>query len=291
MRERQRTTQKALCLAALFVCLAALSALRASAAEDPAVLQRREIHLLIRDLGDKKPETRGKAEQRLAELGEKAAPDLILAVENRHIAVTSMEPDRNEFARARAARALGRIGGEQAAQPLIKALADRSTLVHLSAVDALGDMKCKAAVPELLRLSVSANPPAAAAAIRALGVIGDPSTARPLLDILTNAKTLKDRYKNDADVSPVRVAAAFALGLLGDRAAVPALLAGLRDVDTRVREHCDLALRKMSGRTVGFKADAPEPERDRAAGAWDAVWAAKESASPLPPQSPQREKP
>ena len=90
--------------------------------------------------------------------------------------------------------------------------------------------------------------------------------------VLTGPDALKKAYKNDADVTRVRASAAFALGMIGDTTAVPALLTALRDKATRVRAHADLALRTMSKRNLGFKAGAPEAEREAAAKAWDAWW-------------------
>jgi len=250
-------------------------ALSAFGAEDPNVQERRTIHLLIRDLGDKKPAVRAEAERKLKQFGEKAAPDLILALDNRHIAVTTMPAERNEIARGRAARILGTIGGKRAGKHLTRALADPSTLVRRGAINALGEMRCKDAVPELLELASTGPPTVAGDAVLALGAIRDKSAVKGLLKILDAREGLRARYKNDADVSRIRGAAAFALGMLGDTAAVDALLAALRDPDANVRRHANWSLMLMSGRNLGFKADAPEAEREKAAKAWDAWWKAK----------------
>lgn len=240
-----------------------------------SVQERREVHLLIRDLADRKLPVRVEAERKLKLLGAKAAGDLILALENRHLAVTTMAAEKNEVARARAARALGAIGGKRPALHLMKALGERNVLVKRSVIGALGDLRHKPAVPDLIKLSADADVAIAADAVRALGNIGDRSALKTLLGVLTSPGALKKKYKHDADVSLVRSAAAFALGMLGDTAAVPELLKALRDPDRRVRQHADLALRQMSGRNVRFKANAPETERERAAKIWDAWWEAK----------------
>ena len=264
----------------VYIVLSAFAALLlctspARGADDPDVKERRTRHLLIRDLGDKKLAVRVEAERKLKKLGESAVPDLILALDGRHIAVSTMAAGKREMARARAASVLGALGGERAAKHLIKALDDKTTLVKRGAINALGAMRCKEAVPKLLKLVSGKDAVLASDSILALGAIGDKSAGKDVLAVFTGRDALKKRYKNDADVSRVRCVAAFSLGMLGDTAAVPALLAGLRDTDAKVRRHADLALRKMSGRTLGFKADAPEPERERTAKAWDAWWKAK----------------
>jgi HEAT repeat protein len=93
---------------------------------------------------------------------------------------------------------------------------------------------------------------------------------------LDSRAKLLTRYKDGPAVKRLRSAAAFALGMIGDaRGSVPALLRALRDRDVLVRRHADLALRKLSGRNVDFKPDAPEPERRPAVKAWEAYWRAK----------------
>ncbi len=273
-RERNTAGKRTSCrVFFLLFCLPV--ALRAFGAEDPKVQERRTIHLLIRDLAAKKPAVRAAAERKLKQFGEKAAPDLILALDNRHIAVTTMPAERNEIARGRAARVLGAIGGKRAGKHLTGALADPSILVRRSVINALGEMRCKDAVPELLKLASDDSATIASDAVLALGAIRDKAAVKDVLKILNARQELKAKYKNDADVSRVRGAAAFALGMLGDTAAVDALLAVLRDPDAHVRRHANWSLILMSGRDLGFKADAPEAEREKAAKAWDAWWKAK----------------
>ena len=257
----------------LILGLFGFAAHAADAAE--SVQERRIVYLLIRDLADKKLTVRVEAERKLKLLGARAAGDLILALENKHLAVTTMPAEKNEVARARAARVLGVIGGKRPALHLMKALGAKNALVKHAVIGALGDLRHKPAVPDLIKLSADADVAIAADAVRALGNIGDRSALKTLLGVLTSPGALKKKYKHDADVSLVRSAAAFALGMLGDTAAVPELLKALRDPDRRVRQHADLALRQMSGRNVRFKANAPETERERAAKIWDAWWEAK----------------
>jgi len=239
------------------------------------VEERRVVHLLIRDLADKKPAVRAEAERKLTRLGEAAVDDLALALDGKHVAVTTMPAGRRDTARARAARVLGAIGGKRPARHLTAVLGDKSALVRRAAIAALGDMRHKPAVPELVKLAADPDAAVAAEAVRSLGAIGDPAAVKPLLALLTSPDALKKKYKTDAGVSLVRGNAAFALGMMGDTVAAPELLRALRDADARVRRHADLALRVMSGRKVGFKADGPTEERERAATVWDTWWEAE----------------
>lgn len=233
------------------------------------------MHLLIRDLADKKPGVQAEAERKLAQLGEQAVGALILALENKHLAVTTMQAGKNEVARARAARVLGAIGGVRPARHLMTALAQKNALVKRAVIGALGAMRHKPAAAELVALTADPNAATAADATRALGSIGGRPALKTLLGLLTSPAVLKKRHPHAADVALVRSAAAFALGMLGDVAAVPELLKALRDPEVRVRRHADLALRQMAGRSVGFKAAAPEAERERTVKVWEAWWEAK----------------
>lgn len=267
----KRPVRRLLAALTLLLCIAPA----ARAADDAAVRERRVLHLLIRDLADKKHDVRVEAERKLKQLGKSAIPDLALAVDGRHVAVSTMPPDKQEIARARAASALGALGGKRAQKHLVKALDSRSKLVRRAAINALGEMQSKEAVPQLVKLASGDDSVAACDAILALGAIADKSAVKEVLALLTEHKALKERLKDDADVARLRGAAAFALGMIGDTAAVPALLAALRDANVGVRRHADLALRKMSGRDLHFKADAPAAARKRVAKAWDAWWRAK----------------
>lgn len=91
-----------------------------------------------------------------------------------------------------------------------------------------------AAVPGLLDALTSDDARVRAAAVRALGEIGDPTAVSPLLHILID----------DAD-SDLRWAATGALGRIGP-AALPGLLAALRDDNWKVRRSAAEALWSMA---------------------------------------------
>jgi HEAT repeat protein len=261
---------------AVLVVLTTAEGVSGAEADDPKVEERRRIHLLIRDLGDAKFATRAAAEKHLVALGDKALDDLVAALESRHRAVSTMAADRRDTARARAARALGGIGGDRAAQHLLAALGDNERLVRRAAITALGDLKHEPAAKELRALLDDDDPVIACDAARALGALGDRPAVSSLAWRLDNRAKLLTRYKDAAAVSRLRSAAAFALGMIGDaKGAAPALIRALRDADVQVRRHADLALRRLSGRNVGFKPDAPAARREPAVKAWEAYWKVK----------------
>jgi len=261
---------------ALLIPLLLVAPPAARGAAPPDVKERRTIHLLIKDLADAKHEVRAEAERKLKQIGPRAVADLILVVDGRHVMVTTMLPDKRRAARARAVRVLGAIGGEPAERRLIRALGDPTELVKRAAIGALGAMRCNAAAKELVKLLSDEKAVIVNDVLLALGAIGDRSAVQPILGILTDPQTLKGKYEDAAHVSQMRGSAAFALGMIGDPAAVPALLGALRDDDVRVRRLADLALRKMSGHSVGFDAKAPAAKRNRAAKAWDVFWKRKQ---------------
>ena len=106
------------------------------------------------------------------------------------------------YTRASAARALGELGGDEAAGALIVALGDEDDWVQEYAADALGKLKYKPAIPPLGQLLASDYYKIRTAAAAALGHIGG-DEARELLESL----------KDDSD-SWVREAAASALRTL-----------------------------------------------------------------------------
>jgi HEAT repeat protein len=82
-----------------------------------------------------------------------------------------------------AARALVSIGGVKAEKALLAALTRSPGTAPLPVVQALGSLRCRAAVPALLSLAGSIDPALRSAVLTALAEIGDPS-ARPALEMI-----------------------------------------------------------------------------------------------------------
>ncbi len=193
------------------------------------------------DLGSRRPRRRAAAVELLGATGA-ADTDVLVA---------DLVRDRDRQVRVTAVRALGRMAtpvaaasivttlrdhlvpantatmallrcGPAAAQPLLAALgepppAERTTVVELLGV--LGVAEARAAIEEVVVDARSAAE--RAAAVRALGRIGDPASTPLVLDVLTTAL---DGPHADVELS---IACVEALGLLGDRRAIPALTGAL----------------------------------------------------------------
>ena len=115
-------------------------------------------------------------------------------------------------ARAAAALELGRIGEARAAKALTKAIRDRDATVRRNAIQALGWMQARKAVPELIELArETTDVRAKRRAIQALGQIGDSKATDLLVDAL-----------KDPDHA-VRQNAILSLGWVGDRKALEPL--------------------------------------------------------------------
>jgi HEAT repeat protein/PBS lyase HEAT-like repeat-containing protein len=280
--ERRTSNGRArgLCSCLWALCVLCGGLLPSAHAADNDVKTRRAVHLLIRGLVEKdppewpkkSPPKWRKAEAELLKMGDKALPDLLLAVDNRHVAVTTMAADKNELARSRVARIAGKLGGARAGKHLVAALSDKSALIQCSAAQALGAMSHKSAVPELVKLTRGRNSLVVTTTVFALGRIGDRAAVKDLVALLKDRAGLAERYKDPVAADQVRAAAAFALGGAKDRSSVPALLAALSDESQGVRRSADLALRRLSGKNAGFRASAPERERNKAIRAWKRLW-------------------
>ncbi len=96
------------------------------------------------------------------------------------LAALSEHPDDNVALAA--VEALGRIGGKEAVESLLKLAAGRNFFRSFPAIDALGRARDPRAGPTLIELTGEAI--YAAEAVRALGRLGDPSTAAHLVRLL-----------------------------------------------------------------------------------------------------------
>ena len=142
--------------------------------------------------------------------------------------------DEEKDVRSRAAEALGRIGSDQAVEPLVKALAtDKDGSVRGRAADALGSIGSEQAIEPLVKgLATDKDRYVRGSAAEALGRIGSEQAIEPLVKGLA---TDKDRY--------VRGSAAEALGRIGSEQAIEPLVKALAtDEDRYVRWRAASAL-------------------------------------------------
>jgi len=133
-----------------------------------------------------------------------------------------------------ATNALGRIG-EPALEPLLVALKDENEYVRQHSAQALGDIGSDRAVEPLMNALSDNEYSVRLRAAQALGKIGNPKAT----ELLINALKIND-YNDD-----FRCAVAIALGQIGDRRAVEALIANLNSSYMTIRRDCAEALGKI----------------------------------------------
>jgi HEAT repeat protein len=184
---------------------------------------------LTRLLEDEEEEVRAVAAWGLGALGAKeAAPKLLKLLE-----------DRKGEVQVSAAGALGALGAKEAGPALARQLADADDELRDTAAWALGRIGAKEALPDVLKLLASENPETRESAVLALYALRDPGAIQPLEDLvkkddragaeglraLRHAATAPRFIEllGHAD-APLRATAAAALGELGSKEAVPALL-------------------------------------------------------------------
>jgi HEAT repeat protein len=134
------------------------------------------------------------------------------------------------------AEALGELGGDKVAGPLVAALADREAAVRTAAIESLTQVRDPRAVEPLKACLKDKEATVRAAAAVGLGVLGGAS----VVSVLT--KVIKDPHWS------VRKAAVGALASLKETSAVPALIPMLKDPDHDVRETACATLTKLGDR-------------------------------------------
>jgi hypothetical protein len=152
-------------------------------------------------------------------------------------------------------RIYGQLGAEQSGDPLLGALGDPDTSVRQAAIAALGGLKVKAAVPPLRQLA-EAHPGTRdleeqKRAIAALGAIGDPQVLPTLIGLLHRRRWLSRRRTEE-----LRIAAAYALGVLRMPEGMEALRTAARSAPAALKYACEVALR-------GGRSSAKETEETR----------------------------
>lgn len=157
-------------------------------------------------------------------------------VEDQLKKLASEDPDE----RIEGVRGLSESGDPKAIEHLIGAVNDPDERVRVKAIDALGQLKAKDAVPLFVqKLFLRDTDQAQKARILvALGKIGDTRATSPIVDILSR----------DVD-RPIRGNAVYALGEIGDTRAIPGLekLAASTD-DERLRTLANETARKIRER-------------------------------------------
>jgi HEAT repeat protein len=154
--------------------------------------------------------------------------------------------DKLEFVRREAARALGETRSRSAVGALTDVLSsDKEAGVRAAAAIALGQIGDEAAVPALSQIlsgaptkkksKARANEFVLRAVAKALGEIRSPAAVDVLIASLAN----------EANPGDVRRAAATALGLIGDAAALPALQAAIQSEDPYLSEAARQAVRQL----------------------------------------------
>lgn len=129
----------------------------------------------------------------------------------------------DERVRKEIIRSLARIGGAEAESAIITLLSSSDTATRRQAILSLGIMKSRLAVQPLVELIAESDLfmrsfPLKREAVQTLGRIGDCNATAALVQVLTSRGLIARRKREN-----LKIAAAAALGQLGDRAALPHL--------------------------------------------------------------------
>jgi HEAT repeat protein len=166
--------------------------------------------------------------------------------------------------RQKAKRALLELDSETVAQPLIEAVYSNTQRMCWEAVSLLTQLREGRAIPAFGDALRSKNPMLAQVAARSLVTFGTcsvPVLVEALEDTanMTRVQIVKALEEIGSDVavpallwllestdsSVVRYATIGALGVLGDETVIPFIKRYAADPDHHVREHVDMALRKL----------------------------------------------
>lgn len=147
---------------------------------------------------------------------------------------------KDTAARMEAARRLGESKDPMALDPLLKAVQDENKSVRWAALEALGDLGDRRALPTILRFLKKKEPYnwGRRVAANALGNFKDRSAIEALIRLLTE----DDPY--------VRRNAAMALGKIKDERAIPPLIELLKDSNEWLRKSVQEILVKMAGSSL-----------------------------------------
>lgn len=194
------------------------------------------VPLLLEQLSERDEWASPRIAEILVGFGERALPHL----------VESLDAEAHANLRVWAAQIIGRIGHPSAVSALLVHVRDRSQHVRMSVAEALGHLRDRRAVDDLV--GVALNDPVAAVraeAARALGRIGDPAVLRQLVELL-----------GDPDYW-TRLRAIEAIEAIRPDD-VSALDAALRDPSAEVRSRAAVALERLGtlrARVEALKSD------------------------------------
>ena len=154
-------------------------------------------------------------------------------------AALALVADKDDEIRRTAIEILNQTKDERALQHLLEATKDSDWWVSERAVDALGEMASKRAVPRLLEM-LKSNPQSIPSVVRALGKIGDISTAESVLqqldrtqsDIRVEAISALVKLADDRNIDPVR-ARILPLTSLPDQSVAGAALRAMNALESR----------------------------------------------------------
>ncbi|HEX6851472.1 MAG TPA: HEAT repeat domain-containing protein [Candidatus Polarisedimenticolaceae bacterium] len=198
-----------------------------------------------KELADDDPTIRADAALRLGEARAVAAVDSLIAVLD----------DPVEAVRVQALLSLGQIGDKKATEAVGALAADPVSTVRIATAQSLGMLKDPASVPVLARLLEDSEGIVRIAAARALGNVPGPEALDTLMSIALGDENelvrqhvvvvIRDRRHQEAipkleallqaESDLVRSNAARALGDIGDRTTMPALVRALDDPYYKVR--------------------------------------------------------
>ncbi len=167
----------------------------------------RPVKQLIEILEEDNTQLKDVTSEALEKIGSGAVDLLIIALN-----------EEDNKVRAIVAEILGKIGDNRAVEPLIAALEDKDINIRWRAAEALGKIGDeRAAEPIIATLSKEKEGWLKNELIIDLGEIGDSRAVQPLIAVFRSRETNS------------RVAAAEALGSIGDPSAIPVLVSGLSD--------------------------------------------------------------
>jgi len=192
-----------------------------------------DSELCVLSLDDEKPEVRIASAKLLGMLGDKQAADALLG----------RLADKNSRVREAAVEALCRVGDEKTVEVLIEKLEDKDPAFRLHIVRALARLGDERAVPPLVKKLDDKVLEVRIAAASALGDLESRNAVDPLL------KKLEETPTKDSPVE-LQKQIIVALGKIGDRKALSAILSILDSPYPDIRKHAAEALGNLGGESA-----------------------------------------